>query len=557
MFRPHRSRRAFVLVAAGLLVAGVAILLAVRPPRRGTAPQAISGSRIRAHIAFLADDLLEGREAGTRGFDIAARYAAAQLALAGLAPAADDGSYFQPVALRRSTVTASTVDAVPVGRAPIALPVPGEAIVVPNSRLPHVDVSAPVVYVGYGVTAPDLHHDDYAGLDVTGKFVLLLYNAPASFPSELKAYYASPPQKLKMAADHGAAGVLVAFAPPDRQQLPWARLQGYVRQPAITTVLPDGTPVMAEPRIPALAYLSEQGASRLFAGAGFTANEAYQAAAEGHSRGAVLPMTVRVTVSSQYEQAASENVVGRLEGGDPALSGTSVVLTAHLDHLGIDPARSGDRIFNGAYDNAAGSAILLEVARAFGGAPVRPRRSVIVALVTAEEKGLLGSAYLARYPVKAAGRTVANVNLDMPVFMTAAGDVVAFGSENSTLGALVRRAAVAEGFTLSPDPMPEQNIFVRSDQYSFVKQGIPSVYLMPGFTAVDPKVNGRAVFESFLEKRYHQVGDDLSLPFDEAAAARFADLNYRIARAIADDPVAPAWKKGNFFGRMFGPVKAD
>ncbi len=173
-------------------------------------------------------------------------------------------------------------------------------------------------------------------------------------------------------------------------------------------------------------------------------------------------------------------------------------------------------------------------------------------LVTAEEKGLLGSDYFAHYPVKAAGRMVANVNLDMPVFMAASSDIVAFGSENSTLDAVVRKAVAEFGYTLSPDPMPEQNIFVRSDQYSLVKQGIPAVYLMPGFTAKDPAVNGQQVFGGFLASHYHKPTDDLSLPMDLPAVERFTRANLAVARAIADDPVDPAWKPGNFFGKMFG-----
>jgi Zn-dependent M28 family amino/carboxypeptidase len=229
-----------------------------------------------------------------------------------------------------------------------------------------------------------------------------------------------------------------------------------------------------------------------------------------------------------------------------------VVLTAHLDHTGVRPASGGDRINNGAYDNATGSAILLEVARALAAAPVRPKRTVVVVLVTAEEKGLLGSDYFAHYPVKAAGRMVANVNLDMPVFLTASSDIVAFGSENSTLDAVVRRALTASGYTMSPDPMPEQNIFVRSDQYSLVKKGVPAVYLMPGFTATDKAVNGQQVFGGFLASHYHKPSDDLSLPMDLAAVERFARANLAVARAIADDPVDPAWKPGNFFGKLFG-----
>ena len=546
---PSGFRAGFLVVLSALLaVTGVVFL--VRLPATAAGPD-LPGRRIRAHVAFLADDLLEGREAGTRGYDIAAHYAASQLALAGLAPAADDGSYFQQVPLQRSTIATSSL-AVGPAAAPSPLTIPAEALVVPNSRRPHVAVTAPVVYAGYGVTAPDLHHDDYAGLDARDKFVLVLYNAPASFPSEIRAVYGSAQQKLRIAADHGAAGVLIAFAPDDQKRLPWSRLQALVSQPAITTVGPDGVPVMSEPRIPAMAYVSEVGLRRLLAGGSLSPEAAYEAAAQGRIASTPLVTTAALSVDTTYEAAVSDNVTGVLAGSDPALNGTSVVLTAHLDHLGVRPEQPGDHVYNGAYDNATGSAILLEVARAFGSAAGRPRRSVLVVLLTAEEKGLLGSDYFARFPVRRAGRIVANVNLDMPVFEAPSKDIVAFGSENSTLEDIVSRAVAAEGYALSPDPMPEENVFARSDQYSFVKRGIPAVYLEPGFTASAPGVSGRDVFEKFLGTNYHQPSDDLSLPFDEAAAGRFAELNYRVARAIADDPVAPAWKAGNFFGRIFG-----
>jgi Zn-dependent M28 family amino/carboxypeptidase len=255
--------------------------------------------------------------------------------------------------------------------------------------------------------------------------------------------------------------------------------------------------------------------------------------------------------ATSHARVSSPNVVGFLEGSDPSLAATSVVLTAHLDHTGVLPQGNGDRINNGAYDNATGSAILLEVARVLAAQPVRPKRSVVVVLVTAEEKGLLGSDYFAHHPVKVAGRIVANVNLDMPVFLTASTDIVAFGSENSTLDEVVRKAVEDVGYTLSPDPMPEENIFVRSDQYSFVKRGIPAVYLVPGFTAKDPAVNGQQVFGGFLASHYHRPSDDLSLPMDLQALERFTRANLSIAQAIANDPVDPAWKPGNFFGKMF------
>jgi hypothetical protein len=418
-----------------------------------------------------------------------------------------------------------------------------------------VEVSAPLVFAGFGVTAPEFGYDDYAGLDVKGKIVALRFNAPEKLPSEPRAHYASTDHKLKNAADHGAVAVVIVLGPDDVKRFPWEQAKTYFGRPTLAWANADGTPGAVEQRLKAVAYLNPVGAERLFAKAPFTFEQAVDAGRKGQPGGAALNATLTITSSTSHKRVTSPNVVGVLKGSDPSLAATSVVLTAHLDHTGVRPSGDGDRINNGAYDNATGSAILLEVARALAGQPRRPKRSVLVVFVTAEEKGLLGSDYFARNPVKAAGRMVANVNLDMPVFMAASSDIVAFGSENSTLDAVVRKAAGEFGYTLSPDPMPEENIFVRSDQYSLVKQGVPAVYLMPGLTAKDPAVNGQQVFGGFLASHYHKPSDDLSLPMDLPAVERFARVNLAIAWAIADDPVDPAWKLGNFFGKMFGGTK--
>jgi len=511
----------------------------------------ISAVRIRADVEFLADDLLEGREATTRGYDLAARYVAAALKAAGYAPGADDGTYFQQVPLIESTSTATSMR-LTVNGATTDVPLPDQGVVGASSSRPTAEVTAPVVYVGYGVTAPEFKHDDYAGLDVKGKIVAMLSNAPASLPSEPRAYYASGDHKSKNAADHGAVAVVTLLGPDDVKRFPWALVKSYSGRPALTWAKADGSPGPAERRLLAAGTLNPEGAARLFAGSTLTFEQALETARKGVPGGAALAATVTMTSATSHKRVSSPNVVGVLKGSDPSLAATSVVLTAHLDHTGVKPAGDGDRINNGAYDNAAGSAIVLEVARALSAQPVRPKRSIVVALVTAEEKGLLGSAYFAHHPVKAAGRMVANVNLDMPVFMTASSDLVAFGSENSTLDAVVRGAVARFGYTLSPDPMPQENIFVRSDQYSLVKQGVPAVYLMPGFTATDPAVNGQQVFGGFLASHYHQPSDDLSLPMDLKAVERFTRANLAVVQAIADDPVDPSWKPGNFFGKMFG-----
>ena len=540
-------------VRASCLAASICLLAApsARPSAAPGTSAGVSGTRIRADVEFLADDLLEGREAGTRGYDLAARYAASALKGAGYAPGADDGTYFQQVPFIVSTPVAATLT-VTAGGTASAIPLPGEGLVSASASATIVQVDAPVVFAGFGVTAPEFGHDDYASLDVKGKVVALLYNAPASMPSEPRAYYASTDHKLRNAADHGAIAVVTLLGPDDVRRFPWDQAKALFGRPGLAWASEDGTPGAVESRLSAVAFLSPVGSARLFAAAPITYEQALEAGRAGRAGGAPLNASVAITATTRHARMSSPNVVGVLEGSDPALAATSLVLTAHLDHTGTLPPGDGDRIHNGAYDNATGTAIVLEVARALAAGPVAPRRTVVVALVTAEEKGLLGSDYFARHPVKAAGRMIANVNLDMPVFLAASSDLVAFGSQNSSLDAVVRKAAADLGYTLSPDPMPEENIFVRSDQYSLVKQGVPAVYLMPGFTAADPGVNGQQVFGGFLSAHYHRPSDDLSLPMDLAAVERFARANLAVARAIADDPVEPAWKPDNFFGKKFG-----
>jgi Zn-dependent M28 family amino/carboxypeptidase len=482
---------------------------------------------------------------------LAARYAATTLEGAGWSPAADDGTWFQQVPLVESTSTSSSMT-LSAGGTNAVVPLPDEGLVSPSVSRERVEVTAPVVFAGFGVTAPEHGYDDYASLDVKGKIVALRANAPATIPSEPRAYYASADHKLRNAADRGAVAVVTLLGPDDEKRFPWARMREHAGRPAFAWTRPDGSAGGVEPRLQATAYLNAQGAARLFAGAGISFDEAVATGRASTPGGTDLPITLTIASTTTHRRLTSPNVVGLLKGSDPSLVDTSVVLTAHLDHVGVTPSGEGDRINNGAYDNATGTAVLLEVARALASAPSRPKRSVLVALVTAEEKGLLGSDYLARLPVKSAGRIVANVNLDMPVFLAGSTDVVAFGAENSTLEAVVRKAAADAGLTLSPDPMPEQNIFVRSDQYSLVKQGVPAVYLVPGWTAKDPAVKGPDVFQQFIARHYHQPSDDLSLPMDLEAVERFTRLNLEVTRAIANDAVAPTWKPGNFFGKTFG-----
>ncbi|MGH9161781.1 MAG: M28 family metallopeptidase [Vicinamibacteraceae bacterium] len=509
-------------------------------------------ARVRAHMEFLADDLLEGREAGTRGYDVTAKYVAAVLQTYGYAPAGASGTFFQPVPLLESRLTKGELTFAPKRGVPVAFDLPAEAVVAPNHLRASFDVTAPLVYVGFGVTAPELKYDDYAAVDARGKIVLLLRNAPTQFPSEPRAHYASLDHKLQNAADHGAVGVLIAALPSDLKRFSWERIAQIATEPLMTWIDAPGQPANQHPELQGGALLGPGGATKLFAHSPTPLDEVYAAGEAGKPESFELPVTVTIKGTTAHQKKSSPNVVGVLTGRDPALAKSYVVLTAHLDHTGIGPAVRGDTIYNGAYDNAAGSGILLEVARAIAEAPERPRRSVLVTFVTAEEKGLLGSDYFARNPTVPADALVANVNLDMPVLQWPLADVVAFGAENSSLGTVVARAVKRAGLTLSPDPLPDENLFVRSDQYSLVKQGVPAVYLMPGFTSSDPQKDGGKILGSFLASHYHQPSDELSLPMDGSALETFTQANYLIAVAIANDAEAPTWKPGNFFGERFG-----
>ena len=328
----------------------------------------VSGTRIRADVEFLADDLLEGREAGTRGYDLAARYAAAALKAAGYAPGADDGTYFQQVPFIESTPTASSMR-ITINGAATDVPLPDEGMVGSTAGRPTTEVTAPVVFAGFGVTAPDFGYDDYAGLDVAGKIVAILSNAPSKLPSEPRAHYASTEHKFKNAADHGAVAVVTVLGPDDTKRFPWEQVKAYFGRPTLTWANADGTPGPTEKRLKAVGYLSPQGAPRLFAGSTLTFDQAVESGRKGVPGGAALGATLTMTSATSHKRTSSPNVVGVLKGSDPSLSATSVVLTAHLDHTGIRPSGDGDRINNGAYDNATGSAILLEVARALAASP--------------------------------------------------------------------------------------------------------------------------------------------------------------------------------------------
>ncbi len=521
------------------------------------APLPDDQAALKAHVMFLASDAMRGREAGSPEFDIAAQYVAAQFFAAGLAPAgdADDKGvrgYLQQVPL----VTYRSADEgdfvwTPRGGAAEKLAFRTDYVPAPDPGKAEVSVSGGMVFVGYGVRAPQYRQDDFKGVDVRGKVVAFVAGAPAAFSGEERAFFGSPTTKAKEAAAHGAVATIQLADPRGTADDP--RRGGAYGVPRTTWALADGTGHREAP-IQSLGTLQVAGAAKLF-GAGWRAVVDEAGKPAPHYRSAALPGALTAVTRTRFARGASSNVAGMIPGSDPAVGKEVVVLSAHLDHIGVsasgpnDPP-TRDRINNGALDDAVGIASLIEEAKRFKASGRAPKRSILFLAVTGEEKGLIGSGYFADHPTVPAKDLAADVNLDMPILFYQFRDLVAFGAERSTLGPIVSRAAAGMGLALAADPIPEQGIFVRSDHFRFVAKGIPSLFLWPG-----PANGGLEATKAFLAGCYHHPCDDISQPILWDQGVRFVDVNYRIAREIADGAERPVWNKADYFGTLYrGPM---
>jgi Zn-dependent M28 family amino/carboxypeptidase len=540
------------LLASSLLLALAACAPAPQPPpAEGATAGRAEARRVEAHVGFLADDLLEGREAATRGYDIAARYVASQFAQLGLEPAGDDGRWLQRVPLLQGERQreGASLRYIPASGAPLEFAFESEFLPGLRFESESWSVQAPLVFVGQAVVAPEFDHDDLKGVDLSGKIAVVLSGAPARFGNDQRAFYSSGREKLRLLVERGAVGVLYIGDPEREAKSPWARGAANWARPGMRLRDADGRPVDSWAEIQGSASLSVAAAQRLFAGAPQSADEVYQRLKDGTLTAFDLPGSLHIAGSNRLTPKESHNVVARLPGSDPALAAEHLVYTAHLDHVGIGAAVAGDTIYNGALDNALGVSILLEAARLAAAAPPTRRSQVFVAL-TAEEKGLLGAEHFAEAS-GLPGRIVANVNMDMPVILGPQDDVIPIGIEHSSLKQVVESAAAELGVTLSPDPFPEEVVFVRSDQFAFVRRGIPAVYLDGGIHVDLPGVDGRAQLDGFLRNHYHQPSDQIDLGIHYPSAAQLADLNHLIGRRIGDADSAPRWNPGNFFGGKF------
>jgi Peptidase family M28/PA domain len=511
------------------------------------AAQQFSSDAIRAHVTFLASDLLEGRGTATRGYNIAAEYVAAQYLLAGLEPGAN-GSWYQDVPFRHTVAGAdSTVTLVPNSGEPVTLKIFEDFTSYGDQQHGEKNLDAAVVYAGYGVVAPDQKYDDYAGLDVKGKIVAIFHGAPARFPNAVRAHHTSTTVKVQNAERLGAAGIFYLTSPRDSERIPWKRSVSSARLGSMNWTRPDGTPYNAGRNVSHAITFNLDTTRRLLGG---DAEAIFAAVADGKPKPRALPYRARIHMLSTHKSTTSPNVVGLLRGSDPKLRDEYLVYSSHLDHLGITEPVDGDAINNGAFDNASGIACMLEMARAFVAA--KPRRSIIFLATTAEEKGSQGAEYFAHNPPVPVDQLVGNINIDMLVMTHRTRDLVAYGAETNDLGDLARALAKEMEIELTPDPFPEEVIFVRSDQIAFIRRGIPAIYLGLGFHAADPAADAQAAWAQWLRTRYHSPKDDLQQPIDWSAALLLTEFEYRLGLAAANRDARPQWKPGDFFGVTFG-----
>jgi hypothetical protein len=515
-------------------------------------PQA-DAARVEAHIRFLSDDILGGRDTGTANYEIAARYVASEFAQIGVLPGGDAGEYFQNIYFRQAYRNLDDVSmVVHTANGDEVFEFREEFFARAPMARTEESVTAPLVFVGYGIESDWLNHHDYAGLDVSGKVVVVLGGRPRSFPSEEGAHFASGAQKRKEAVSRGAVGMMFLQTPESQRVSPFARSVDNLHQPTVGIMNRDGSLAGAPSSLSGVASLNLEASARLFELAEQSIDDVFTLIEGGEiPLGFEFPISVTLSSKSRHETITSPNIIGIIEGSDLALRNEYVTFTAHLDHVAPANGDGEDLINNGALDNAAGVAALLENARLLMALPERPRRSIMFVIVTAEEKGLLGSQYFAENPTVPIENIVANVNLDMPLILYPFNDVIAFGAQHSSLKSSTAKALQTLGLTLLDDPMPEQAIFVRSDHYRFVQQGVPSVMLATGYGSDDPDLDGEQIWNDFFANHYHQVSDSVELPINYEAGARFAQVNFMIGLEIANAEQRPSWNEGDFFGNEF------
>jgi len=499
-----------------------------------------------ADISVIADDSNEGRLTGSAGYMRAARYVISRFEAEGLKPAGVDG-YLQPVAFEQQLIdqSASTETLVGEDGGTAALVVGQDALIAAGGGPRPAQIDAPLVFIGYGLHLPKQGHDDFAGLDLKGKIAVVISGGPAEIAGPVKSNARFV--RAGQLAELGAVG-LMTLTTPHQVEIPWARQRLLSGQPGM---------YLADPKLRDTpdgffsGSIAQEASERLFKGSGHTFAELCALAdASKPVPTFALPMRLQARVVARREGLSSPNLVAKLEGADSALASQYVAISAHLDHLGIGAPINGDRIYNGAMDDASGVATVLDIAHRLKTAPVRPRRSILFVIVTGEEKGLLGSHYYALRPTVPKGSIVADLNFDMPLPLWPLKSVIAGGEGESTLGADARVIAAQQGLKLVPDPLPDRNTFIRTDQFSFVREGVPALAFKFGFAKDTPEFQ---IEHEWRANRYHSPSDDLLQPgVMKEEAVKLDEFVADLALRVADQDARPDWLATSIFRQGAG-----
>src|SRR5262252_6943058 len=516
-----------------------------------TAASQIEENKLRSHVKYLADDLLEGRGPGSRGGMLAAKYIAAQFEALGLEPAAADRSFFQQVQMIGTRTDPSTKLAVKSETGAAEFRLGDDFVAGTDLEQAEIPINSEIIFAGYGVSAPENNWDDYKGLDVRGKILMIMVNDPPATPSEPNlfggkalTYYGRWTYKYEEAARRGAAGVILIHT-DNSAGYGWSVVRNSWSG-ARFGLAPEAN----TPSLKLKSWVTEETARKIAHLGGKDLNRLRQSAASRAFRPAPIDVRLDMTLRAQSQRLTSPNVVAIYRGNDPTLKNEYVVYSAHWDHLGVRPDQPGDNIYNGAVDNATGVAGMIAIANAFNALGFKPRRSILFIATTAEEQGLLGAEYYASHPLVPIQQTVADINLDGMNALGVTTDITPIGAERSTLGKFIEDVARENNVTISPDTRPEQGFFYRSDHFPFAKAGVPAVSFNPGVKFVGHSDKwGEEQFQDYNQHRYHQPSDEYSPNWNFSGMVQQARLAFWTGLRVANATETPQWKRGDEFER--------
>jgi hypothetical protein len=512
--------------------------------------ETIDTNKIKAHVAYLASDALLGRKPGKPGYQMAVDYVIKEYKSMGILPAGENGGYTQKVVLRNSKLVKgkTSLNFAQNDGSSKKLTLGEDYLFYANPERAKVDFNAPLVFVGSGIDAPELGFNDYKNIDVKGKICVILQKSPDNVPANVKLHLRYPSTYQDYALKHGAVGVLLCNYENNTARFKvGANLS--IQGGSTVAIKPDGklTPSAnyMGGNIQVAGSITVDVLKDLMKANGLNLEEIWKGLEKGNYVSQNLQTTASGIYESVYSDIESYNVIGKIEGTDKKLNKEYVIHSAHLDHLGVGKAIEGDSIYNGAHDNASGVAAALEIARTYSQLPVKPKRSMLFLMCTAEEMGLLGSAYFANNPTVPKKDIVVDVNTDMPTFLAQLESIAPLGAEHSTLDDITKKAANLLNLSIESDPEPTEGRFVRSDQYSFVKAGIPALHVK--FGHINSNKNLAEDVKKWRAAHYHRPSDQIENGFVWSASRKYAQVNFLISYMAAQDKKRVAWKKDDFF----------